>query len=71
MKAPTRTIKRRTMLPHHGRQIVLIIPPYSDVIQVRLTGTRKAYDISAESIYHLAVRQHVAAERAAKKRSKR
>lgn len=59
------------MLPHRGRQVVLIVPPYCDCIQVRLAGTRTAYDVSLAAVYDMAVKQAVAAKRAAKKKGKR
>lgn len=45
MSTPKRTITRRTMLPHRGRQIVLIIPPQCDYISLRQKGTRKTFDV--------------------------
>lgn len=66
MSTPARTVKRRTMLPHHGRQVVLIIPPYCDVISVRLAGTRTVYDVSLAAVYDMAVKQHAAAKKRGK-----
>lgn len=68
MSTPQRTIERRTMLPHRGRKIVLIVPPMCDFITLRSAGCRKTFDVSLAAVYDLAVRQQVAADRAAKKR---
>ena len=70
MPTPTRTISRRTMLPHRGRQVVLIVPPYCDYVSLRLAGTRTTYDVSLAAVYDMAVKQAVAAKRAAKKKGK-
>lgn len=71
MKTLTRSISRVTALPHRGRQIVLTIPPHCDYITVRQKGTRTRYDIQLPAVYDLAVRQHVAAMKKAKKKGKR
>lgn len=67
MNTPTRTVKRTTMLPHRGRQIVLTIPPCCDYVSLRQKGTRRSYDVSLAAVYDMAVRQHVAMTKAAKK----
>jgi hypothetical protein len=58
------------MMPHRGRQIVLIIPPHCDFISLRSKGCRRTFDVSLAAVYDMAVRQHVAAEKAAKKARK-
>ena len=58
------------MLPHRGRQVVLIVPPYCDYVSLRLAGTRTTYDVSLAAVYDMAVKQAVAAKRAAKKKGK-
>lgn len=67
MTTPSRSIKRFTAGRHHGRQIALTVPPFCDFIAVRQKGTRRSYDVSLAAVYDLAVKQHVARERALKK----
>lgn len=68
MPTPTRTVSRRTMVPHRGRRLVLEVPPFCDVVSVREAGRRTRYDVSLAAIFDLAVRQHVTAWKASKKR---
>ena len=58
------------MLPHRGRQVVLIVPPYCDYVTLRLAGTRTTYDVSLAAVFDLAAKQYVAAKKAAKKKGK-
>lgn len=67
MNTPTRNVKRVTAGRHRGRQIVLTIPPLCDFITLRQKGRRSSYDILLAAVYDLAVKQHVAAKRRAKK----
>lgn len=62
MPAPTRTISRRTLLPHRGRRVVLIIPPFCDYVSLRLAGTRTTYDVSLAAVFDLAAKQYVASK---------
>lgn len=57
MSRPSRTVKRTTLLPHRGRQIVLIVPPECDYISLRQKGCRRVYDIDLASVYDLAARR--------------
>ena len=54
----------------HGKYRRVIIEAHPGCATVRLSGMRTGYSISWASIYSLAVKQHVAAEKAEKARKK-
>ena len=55
----------------HGKYRRVIIEAHPGCATVRLAGLRTSYSIPWASIYSLAVKQHVASERAEKARKKK
>lgn len=51
------------------RNVVVILGP-GNIIGFRMKGRRKVYETTIGACAHMAIKQHVLAERAAKKRAK-
>lgn len=65
-----RPVSRRTSLPVDRRYRVVVTLLPGDLISFRLERTRKCYVTTLRACYERAVKQHVEAERAAKKKAK-
>jgi len=66
----TKPVKRRTIGPHRGLRVVVSLEP-GDVIGFRSERTRRTYYVTVGACFDMAVRQQVAAERAAKRKGKK
>lgn len=64
-----KTVKRKTFGSHRGRRFIVTLEP-GDVIGFRAERTRKTFYTTLAACYDMAVRQHVAAEKAAKKKKR-
>jgi hypothetical protein len=53
-----------------SRPVIILVEP-GGIISLRLKGNRKSYSLDLESLYDLAVKKALAAERAAKKKIRR
>jgi hypothetical protein len=64
-------VRRRTLAPHRrGRRVVVSMVP-GDVLTFRDERTRTEYSLPVGFAYDMAVKLHVAAKRAEKKRARR
>lgn len=66
----TKAVKRRTVAPHRGRRIVVSLEP-GDLIGFRAERTRRTFYVTAAACFDLAMKMHVAADRAAKRKGKK
>ncbi len=64
-----KSLSRRTIGTHRGRRFVVILEP-GDVIGFRPERTRTVFYTTLAACFDMAVRQHVAAKKAAKKKGK-
>ena len=64
-----KAVRRRSMVPHRGRRIVVSIEP-GDVIGFRAERTRRTFYTTLAACMDMAVRTAVMAERAAKRKAK-
>jgi hypothetical protein len=64
-----KTVNRRTIGTHRGRRFVVILEP-GDVIGFRPERTRTVFYTTLAACFDMAVRQHVAAKKAAKRKEK-
>lgn len=64
-----KSLARRTIGAHRGRRFVVVLEP-GDVIGFRPERTRTTFYTTLAACFDMAVRQHVAAERAAKRKEK-
>lgn len=65
----SKRITRRTIGQHRGRRVIVTLEP-GDVIGFRAERTRRTFYTSLAACFDLALRQQVAADRAARKRKK-
>lgn len=63
----SKRVSRRTMGTHRGRRIVVSIEP-GDVIGFRHERTRRTFYTTLAACMDMAVRQQIAAEKAAKRK---
>lgn len=61
----TKTITRRGLIPHRGRRMVVTLVP-GDLIGVRPERTRTTFYLPIMAAYSVAVKMHVAAQKAVK-----
>lgn len=64
-----RRVKRRSLVPHRGRRIVVSLEP-GDLIGLREERTRKTYYFPIAAAFDFAVKMYVAAQRREKLRQK-
>lgn len=62
-------VSRRSIGTHRGRRMIVILAP-GDVIGFRVERSRTVFYTPLAACFDMAVRQHVAAEKAAKRKSK-
>ena len=65
-----KTVRRRTIGSHRGMRYVVTLEP-GDVIGFRQERKRRTFYTSLAACFDMAVRQQVAAEKAAKKAARR
>jgi hypothetical protein len=63
-------VRRRTLAPHRGRRIVVILGP-GDIIGFRAERTRRVFETTIAACMDMAVRQQVAADRATRKAARK
>ena len=69
-RRPTRTVRRETSVKHHGRPLVVLIPPTADVLLIREKGRRTVYEVPALAVFSVGAKlaaARIRAERQAKR----
>ena len=62
-------VRRRCVIPHRGRRLVVSLEP-GDLVSLRPEGTRRVEYLSIAAMHDWAVRQRVEAERKSKRAAK-